>query len=59
MLVWFFLWIMSGSWGLDKTAVAFLGLSILMLANIFTLEDMRVEGNALSTFVWFSILFFL
>nr|WP_321265519.1 DASS family sodium-coupled anion symporter [uncultured Sulfurimonas sp.] len=52
-----FLWIMSGSWGLDKTAVAFLGLSILMLANIFTLEDMRVEGNALSTFVWFSILF--
>lgn len=52
-----FLWIMSGNLGLDKTAVAFLGLGILMLTNIFTLEDMRGEGNALSTLVWFAILF--
>ena len=51
------LWVMSGSWGLDKTAVAFLGLGILMLTNIFTLEDMREEGNALATLVWFAILF--
>ncbi|WP_373002380.1 DASS family sodium-coupled anion symporter [Sulfurimonas sp.] len=52
-----FLWVMSGSWGLDKTAVAFLGLGVLMVTNIFTLDDMRSEGNALSTLVWFSILF--
>ncbi len=52
-----FLWVMSGAWGLDKTAVAFLGLGVLMVTNIFTLEDMRGEGNALSTLVWFSILF--
>lgn len=52
-----FLWVMSGSWGLDKTAVAFLGLGVLMVSNIFTLDDMRGEGNALSTLVWFSILF--
>jgi DASS family divalent anion:Na+ symporter len=52
-----FLWVMSGSWGLDKTAVAFLGLGVLMVTNIFTLSDMREEGNALSTLVWFSILF--
>jgi len=52
-----FLWIMSGTFGLDKTAVAFLGLGVLMLSNIFTLEDMRNEGNALATLVWFSILF--
>lgn len=51
------LWVMSGSWGLDKTAVAFLGLGILMLANIFTLDDLRGEGNALGTLVWFSILY--
>jgi len=51
------LWVMSGSWGLDKTAVAFLGLGILMLTNIFTLEDLRGEGNALGTLVWFSILY--
>ena len=52
-----FLWVMSGAWGLDKTAVAFLGLAILMLSNIFTLEDLRGEGNALGTLVWFAILY--
>ena len=51
------LWVMSGTWGLDKTAVAFLGLGILMVANIFTLEDLRNEGNALGTLVWFAILY--
>jgi DASS family divalent anion:Na+ symporter len=52
-----FLWVMSGTWGLDKTAVAFLGLSVLMVSDIFTVKDLRGEGNALSTLVWFSILF--
>ncbi len=52
-----FLWVMSSTWHLDKTAIAFLGLGVLMVTNIFTLEDMRQEGNALSTLVWFSILF--
>jgi DASS family divalent anion:Na+ symporter len=28
-----------------------------MITNIFTLQDMRGEGNALSTLVWFAILF--
>jgi DASS family divalent anion:Na+ symporter len=51
------LWVLSGTLGLDKTAIAFLGLGVLMVTNIFTLEDMREEGNALSTLVWFSILF--
>jgi len=54
-----FLWMMSGMWGLDKTAVAFLGLGILMITKIFTLEDLAKEGNALGTLVWFSILFAL
>ena len=52
-----FLWVMSGTWGLDKTAVAFLGLGILMVTNIFTLDDLRGEGNALGTLVWFAILY--
>ena len=51
------LWIMADSWGLDKTAVAFMGLGILMLSHIFTLEDLRGEGEALGTLVWFSILY--
>jgi DASS family divalent anion:Na+ symporter len=53
----FFLWIMSTAWSLDKTAVAFLGLGVLMLSNIFTMQDMKAEGDALATLVWFSILF--
>jgi len=51
------LWVMSTSWGLDKTAVAFGGLAILMLTHIFTLEDLRGEGDALGTLVWFAILY--
>ncbi len=56
-IVMVFLWVMSGVWGLDKTAVAFLGLGVLMLTNIFTLDDLRNEGNALGTLVWFAILY--
>lgn len=52
-----FLWIMSGSWGLDKTAVAFLGLGILMLSNIFTMDDLKNEGGALGILIWFAILY--
>lgn len=51
------LWVMSDSLGLDKTAIAFLGLGVLMLTNIFTLDDLRSEGNALGTLIWFAILY--
>ena len=51
------LWVMSTSWGLNKTAVAFLGLGVLMVTHIFTLEDLRGEGDALGTLVWFAILY--
>ena len=42
---------------INKTAVAFLGLAILMLANIFTMKDLSGEGQALGTLVWFAILY--
>jgi len=42
---------------INKTAVAFLGLGILMLSNIFTLKDLTTEGQALGTLVWFAILY--
>jgi len=51
------LWVMASSWGIDKTAVAFLGLGILMVTHIFTLEDLRGEGDALGTLIWFAILY--
>jgi len=51
------LWIFSGSLGLDKTAIAFLGLGVLMLTNIFTLDDLAHEGRALGTLIWFGTLY--
>ena len=51
------LWVLSSSWGMDKTAIAFLGLGILMLTHIFTLDDLRGEGDALGTLIWFAILY--
>ena len=52
------LWIASSFYpAINKTAVAFLGLGILMLTNIFTLKDLSGEGQALGTLVWFAILY--
>ena len=53
------LWALSGVFPIDKTAVAFAGLGVLMVARIFTMEDMRGQGEALSTLIWFSVLFTL
>ena len=50
-------WGLSGVLGLDVTAVAFLGLAVLMLAGIFTLDDIRSSGDALETLIWFAILY--
>lgn len=58
-VVMIFLWIFSSQWHINKTAVAFLGLAILMITNIFTLDDMKNEGNALETLIWFGILYTL
>ncbi len=51
------LWAFSDMLSLDKTAIAFGGLGVLMLANIFTMEDMKSQGETLSTFIWFAILY--
>ena len=51
------LWVFSGTLGIDKTAVAFLGLGAVMVANIFSLEDMKLEGMALETLLWFGTLY--
>ena len=51
------LWVFSSSLGIDKTAVAFLGLGVLILTNIFTSSDMKLEGMALETLIWFGTLY--
>ncbi len=50
-------WALSKQLGTDNTAIAFLGLGILMLAGIFTPEDMKSSGDALSTLIWFAMLY--
>jgi DASS family divalent anion:Na+ symporter len=51
------LWSLSGIFPIDKTAVAFGGLGILMVTRVFGVEDFKSQGEALSTLIWFSILF--
>ena len=50
-------WSLSSILLIDKTAIAFAGLSVLMVAKIFTIEDLRGQGEALNTLIWFSVLY--
>ncbi|HEX5111024.1 MAG TPA: DASS family sodium-coupled anion symporter [Vicinamibacterales bacterium] len=53
------LWAMSSSLGLDSTAVAFLGLGVMLATGVLTLKDISQEGDVLATFIWFAVLFTL
>jgi DASS family divalent anion:Na+ symporter len=51
------LWGCAATLGLDSTAVAFLGLGILLATGALTLADIAKEGDVLATFIWFAVLF--
>lgn len=53
------LWSLSGFFPIDKAAVAFGGLGILIATRVFSVEDFHSQGEALSTLIWFAILFAL
>ncbi len=54
------LWAFSPVLNINLAIVAFLGLSILILANVYTLQDIRQgAGDALETYVWFAILYMM
>lgn len=53
------LWSLSGFFSIDKAAVAFGGLGILIATRVFSVEDFHTQGEALSTLIWFAILFAL
>ncbi|WP_238719095.1 DASS family sodium-coupled anion symporter [Pelagihabitans pacificus] len=54
------LWAFSPLLNINLAIIAFLGLSILILANVYTLEDIRQgAGDALETYVWFAILYMM
>ena len=53
------LWAASATLKLDSTAVAFLGLGLLLATGVLTLGDIAKEGDVLATFIWFAVLFTL
>jgi DASS family divalent anion:Na+ symporter len=53
------LWGAAATLGLDSTAIAFLGLGLLLAAGVLTLADIAKEGDVLATFIWFAVLFTL
>ena len=53
------LWGAAATFGLDSTAVAFLGLGTLLATGVLTLADIAKEGDVLATFIWFAVLFTL
>jgi DASS family divalent anion:Na+ symporter len=53
------LWGLAATLGIDSTAVAFLGLGLLLATGVITLADIAKQGDVLATFIWFAVLFTL
>jgi DASS family divalent anion:Na+ symporter len=53
------LWGSASFLGIDSTAVALLGLGILLAAGALTPGDISKEGGVLATFIWFAVLYTL
>jgi len=53
------LWAAAAPLGLDSTAIAFLGLGVLLVTGVITLADIGAQGDVLATFIWFAVLFTL
>jgi DASS family divalent anion:Na+ symporter len=51
-----FLWIFGSTFNIDATVAALLGLSLLLIGNVLTWEDVKSEKGAWDTMVWFSAL---
>ena len=50
-------WVVGPKIKLDGTAVAFLGLGLLLVTRVLTLDDLAGEGSTLVTFLWLALLF--
>jgi divalent anion:Na+ symporter, DASS family len=53
------LWGAAGTLGLDSTAIAFLGLAVLLITGVLSLADIAKQGDVLVIYLWFAILFTL
>jgi DASS family divalent anion:Na+ symporter len=52
-------WALSGALKLDRTAVAFAGLAVLLLTGALPLDGFKREGEALEIWLWFALLYTL
>jgi DASS family divalent anion:Na+ symporter len=53
------LWGLASTLHIDPTAVAFLGLGVMLATDVLTLDDIAKQGDVLATFIWFASLFTL
>ena len=52
-------WIFADKLGLNVTSIAFLGLGLLLMTGVLTLNDIASQGDTLTTFLWLAVLFAL
>jgi DASS family divalent anion:Na+ symporter len=52
-------WIFADRLGLNVTSIAFMGLGVLLLVGVLTLDDIAKQGDTLATFLWLAVLFAL
>ena len=53
------MWASAATLDIDSTAIAFLGLGLLLTTGALTLDDIAKQGDVLATFIWFAVLFTL
>jgi DASS family divalent anion:Na+ symporter len=53
------LWAVAATFDIDSTAIALLGLGVLLATGVLTGGDIAKEGDVLATFLWFASLFTL
>ena len=52
-------WVFADRLGLNVTSIAFMGLGVLLLTGVLTVEDIATQGDTLATFLWLAVLFAL
>lgn len=50
------LWILGSTLHIDATVVAFIALSLILLTNVLSWDDIISEKSAWNTFTWFSVM---
>lgn len=56
-LLLLFLWTIGAMlWGIDSTTAALTGLAILVISQVLSWDDIKKEGEAWDTLIWFSTL---